>query len=249
MNALIELKNVSKIYYLNKKQQVSALKNINLSIKKGDFLVVMGTSGSGKSTLLNMITTVDEPTSGDIIINGKSIHSMASEDKAIYRYKELNFIFQDFNLLNSLNIYENIEIPLMMNGIDKKTAKEKIIKTMRELGINDLIKKYPIECSGGQLQRVAIARAIVSSAPLIVADEPTGNLDSKNAAQMMELLSQLNSQGTTIILVTHDSAMASYGNELVYIKDGEIYQKLKKDNKTRQAYYQQIVEITANLNN
>ncbi|MFQ9923812.1 MAG: ABC transporter ATP-binding protein [Beduini sp.] len=249
MNVIVELRDLGKIYYPNTNQEVIALKNINLTISVGDFLVVMGTSGSGKSTLLNMITTVDEHTSGDILINGRSISTMTSADKAKYRYQSLNFIFQDFNLLNSLSIYENIEIPLLMNGVDQEIAKKQIIKTMDDLGITDLIKKYPIECSGGQLQRVAIARAIVSGAPLIVADEPTGNLDSTNAEQMMELLVTLNHGGTTIILVTHDSAMASYGHTVLFIKDGEIHQKIEKNNQTRQEYFQQIVKLTSNIEN
>jgi len=248
MEKIVELINISKVYQPNTKREVTALRNINLSIINGDFLVVMGTSGSGKSTLLNMITTVDHCTSGDIIISGKSIHEMSEEDKARYRYQELSFIFQDFNLLHSLSVFENIEIPLMMKGVNPKEAKDKIEQVMLELGIIDLIKKYPIECSGGQLQRVAIARAIASGAPLIVADEPTGNLDSKNAEEMMKLFVKMNQMGGTIILVTHDSTMASYGDKLVYIKDGEIHQQLKKAGKSRQEYYKEIVQLTANRN-
>ena len=218
MSVLLELKNVSMTYHPNTIAEVKALSNIELIIEQGQFLSIMGTSGSGKTTFLNIISTIRKPTSGTVYYKGQSIFDMDEEDKAKYRYQTLSFVFQDFNLISSMTIKENIELPLMMNHKELNKSKEELNEIVKDLQIENILNKYTVECSGGQLQRAAIARAIIAHSPIIICDEPTGNLDTKTAQDIMELLVEINKRGTTVILVTHDSYMASYSDRLLTIE-------------------------------
>ena len=240
---LLKTSNISKIYNYGKENQVVALNNINLSIPSGEFVVVMGPSGAGKSTLLSVLTTILEPTSGEVYIDGENINQMDDVKRSEFRYKELGFIYQNFNLIESLTIFENIALPLSLADDTRKEIYRKVNETAKHLGIESLLMKYPMECSGGQQQRVAVARTLANSPKLIVADEPTGNLDSTTSHEVMKLLSKLNKEGTTILLVTHDSTIASYGSRLLYINDGVIEKEIVRGNKDKKTFFNEIVDI------
>lgn len=243
MEEIVVAKNIRKVYGINIENQVEALKNVDLTIKRGDYVCVMGPSGAGKSTLLNVLTTIDLPTSGHLEINGQDIRVLSESKLCEFRYQNLGFIFQDFNLIDSLTIQENIAVPLTMGGEEKKMIEKSVKDIAAKLGISHLLDKYPLECSGGQRQRVAIARALVTQPSLIVADEPTGNLDSQNSHELMMLFEQLNREGTTILMVTHDALVASYSKELLYISDGEIKEKLERGASSKSDYLNAIIEL------
>lgn len=243
MEEIVVAKNIRKVYGINIENQVEALKNVDLTIKRGDYVCVMGPSGAGKSTLLNVLTTIDLPTSGHLEINGQDIRVLSESKLCEFRYQNLGFIFQDFNLIDSLTIQENIAVPLTMGGEEKKMIEKSVKDIAARLGISHLLNKYPIECSGGQRQRVAIARALVTQPSLIVADEPTGNLDSQNSHELMMLFEQLNREGTTILMVTHDALVASYSKELLYISDGEIKERLERGASSKSDYLNAIIEL------
>ena len=243
MNEIVVAKDIRKVYGINIENQVEALKNVDLTIKRGDYVCVMGPSGAGKSTLLNVLTTIDLPTSGYLEINGQDIRILSESKLCEFRYQNLGFIFQDFNLIDSLTIQENIAVPLTMGGEEKKKKKKGVRDIAAKLGISHLLDKYPLECSGGQRQRVAIARAFVTQPSLIVADEPTGNLDSQNSHELMMLFEQLNREGTTILMVTHDALVASYSKELLYISDGEIKERLERAVSSKSDYLNAIIEL------
>lgn len=243
MEDIVVAKDVRKVYGINIENQVEALKNVNLTISKGDYVCVMGPSGAGKSTLLNVLTTIDTPTSGHLEINGQNIRSLSESKLCEFRYQNLGFIFQDFNLIDSLTIRENIAVPLTMAGAEKKLIDRSVVDIADKLGISKLLDKYPMECSGGQRQRVAIARALVTQPSLIVADEPTGNLDSQNSHELMMLFEELNKEGTTILMVTHDALVASYSKKFLYISDGEITETLERGNASKNDYFNEIVAI------
>lgn len=246
MKTVLEAKNISKIYGLDTKHQFEALHHISLTIKEGEFVVIMGPSGSGKSTLLNTISTIDMPTKGQVYINNQEVQQMSENQLGKFRYKHLGFIFQDFNLLSSLTVCENIMIPLKLGGFQKKEIDEKIHHITQKLNIDDLLDKYPDECSGGQKQRVAIARSLITNPNLIIADEPTGNLDSHNSHAILSIFKELNEkEKITIIMVTHDPMIASYSSRFLYIKDGSIDQTLKRGHLSQNDYFHQIVEINS----
>lgn len=245
MEEMVVAKNVRKVYGINKENQVEALRNIDLVIHKGDYLCVMGPSGAGKSTLLNVLTTIDQPSGGSVTINGQEIKGMTENKICEFRYRHLGFIFQDFNLIDSLSIQENIAVPLTMAGMKKKEIYERVHQIADKLNISTLLNKYPMECSGGQRQRVAIARALVTQPVLIVADEPTGNLDSQNSHELMMIFEQLNHEGVTILMVTHDALIASYSNQFLYISDGTIKETLSRGDMDRRTYFDKIVEINS----
>ncbi len=205
----------------------------------------MGPSGSGKTTLLNMISTVDKPTSGQITIKNKNPLKLKGEDLALFRRRELGFVFQDFNLLDTLTIGENIVLPLTLDGISIKEQDEKLIRVSKILGIENLLEKRTFEVSGGQAQRTAIARALIHDPSLLLADEPTGNLDSKASKTVMELFEKINKEEkVTTMMVTHDPLAASYCNRILFIKDGAIYNEIYKGD-TRQQFYQEIIDLLA----
>ena len=233
-NILIEANNISKVYdadiYLKRGMNYYALSNVDFIVDEGDFIAVMGPSGSGKSTLLNCISSLDKVTSGTISILGKSVKTMKDNELSDFRRKYLGFIFQNHNLVSSLSVFDNIATPLILSKNDVQDTYERI---------NDIA-----ECSGGEKQRAAIARAIVSHPKLIVCDEPTGNLDSENSHEVLSLLSKLNQKGIAIILVTHDSMIASYAKKFFYLRDGSIQTVINRNNASQEEFYQAIVQVT-----
>ncbi|WP_061309664.1 ABC transporter ATP-binding protein [Clostridium botulinum] len=240
---ILKVSNLKKVY--GKKIIFTALNNISFNIDEGEFVGIMGPSGSGKTTLLNMISTVDKPTSGQITIKNKNPLKLKGEDLALFRRRELGFVFQDFNLLDTLTIGENIVLPLTLDGISIKEQDEKLIRVSKILGIENLLEKRTFEVSGGQAQRTAIARALIHDPSLLLADEPTGNLDSKASKTVMELFEKINKEEkVTTMMVTHDPLAASYCNRILFIKDGAIYNEIYKGD-TRQQFYQEIIDLLA----
>lgn len=237
---------VTKIYGLGSKNPVTALKDVSLTMYEGDFICVMGPSGSGKSTFINNLSTIDVPTKGKVFINGKEVRTMGENEVGQFRYKNLGFIFQEFNLLDSLTIFENIAVPLTLASIPLNEIKKRVKEVAKKLSVDMLLEKYPYECSGGQRQRSAIARALVTNPKLIVADEPTGNLDSQNSHELLQLFKKLNDdEGVSILMVTHDSMIASYSQKLLYIKDGEIAETVEKNNLSQKEYFYKIVDVNS----
>lgn len=218
---MIRTENLSMVF-TTEDVQTRALSNVNLEIKQGEFVAIMGPSGCGKSTLLNILGTLDIPTSGKYFINEKEMTKMNENQLSSFRKKNIGFVFQSFNLIDELTVFENVELPLVYLGIQKKERISKVMNVLEQMNIAHRVKHFPQQLSGGQQQRVAIARAIVTDCPLILADEPTGNLDSTNGIEVMTLLQQLNKQGTTIIMVTHSERDASYANRVIYLLDGKI---------------------------
>jgi len=241
---IINAKNLVKIY--GDKAQIKALDGVSVSICEGDFIGIMGPSGSGKSTFLNMIGTIDVPTKGAVFIDGTDISKMGEAIVSKYRYENIGFIFQEFNLIDSLTVEENIAVPLALANVEDKEITNRVLKISEKLGINNSLEKYPIECSGGQKQRVAVARALVSNPKIVVADEPTGNLDTKNSHELLQFLKKLNEEeGVTILMVTHDSMIASYTKKLIFIRDGKIEEILEQGNKDQEKFFYDIVEVTS----
>lgn len=237
---------VTKIYGLDTKNPVKALKDVSLKMYKGDFICVMGPSGSGKSTFINNLSTIDVPTKGKVFINGKEVRTMGENEIGRFRYENLGFIFQEFNLLDSLTIFENIAVPLSLASLSHDEIKERVKAVALKLDVEHLLDKYPSECSGGQRQRAAIARALVTNPKLIVADEPTGNLDSQNSHELLELIKKLNDEeGVSILMVTHDSMIASYSQKLLYIKDGKIDTTITRGELSQKDYFYKIVDINS----
>lgn len=242
---ILKVSNLSKVY--GSKVKSNALKDISFSIEYGEFVGIMGPSGSGKTTLLNLISTIDKPTSGKITLGGKEPHKLKGDDLALFRRKELGFVFQDYNLLDTLTIGENIVLPLTLENVSVKEQDEKLKRVSKILGIEDLLDKRTFEVSGGQAQRTAIARALINNPSIVLADEPTGNLDSKAARNVMELLEKINTkEKVTTMMVTHDPVAASYCNRILFIKDGVIYNEIyKSDN--RMQFYQEIMDVLSLL--
>lgn len=218
---MIQIVNMSKVYLMGN-NTVNALNNIDIHIKKHEFVAIVGPSGSGKSTLMNMIGCLDTPTSGDYILDNKEVSKLNDNQLADIRNQKIGFIFQRFNLLNRLSAIENVELPLVYQGVSGKEAQRRAIEALESVGLEDRKFHKPFELSGGQQQRVAIARALVTKPPLILADEPTGNLDSKSGIEIIKLLKQLHSGGNTIVLITHDNKVASEAQRVVRLQDGEI---------------------------
>ncbi len=202
--------------------QTRALNRVNLEIKQGEFVAIMGPSGCGKSTLLNILGTLDKPTSGKYFINNVEMTRMSESQLSNFRKRNIGFVFQSFNLIDELTVFENVELPLIYSGVRKAERKQQVIKVLEQMNMAHRAGHFPPQLSGGQQQRVAIARAIVTDCPLILADEPTGNLDSTNGAEVMAILQKLNQQGTTIIMVTHSERDAGYANRIIYLLDGRI---------------------------
>lgn len=244
MGEIILAKNIIKIY--DAKNKVKVLNNVNLTVNDGDFICIMGPSGSGKSTFLNVLSTVDTPTRGTIQINGKNIYDMSEAQIGRFRYENMGFIFQDFNLIDSMTIRENISISLVLANKSKKEIDEKTEEISKKLGIFELLDKFPSECSGGQRQRAASARALAANPKLIVADEPTGSLDTKNSHELLRIFQKLNEEnGTAILMVTHDSMIASYSRKLIFLRDGKIEEILERENLTQKEFFYKIVDITS----
>ncbi|ALC83048.1 MULTISPECIES: ABC transporter ATP-binding protein [Bacillus] len=237
---MLQVKQASKVY--EGKIAYRALTDINLTIDKGEFVGIMGPSGSGKTTLLNMIATIDEPTTGEVLLDGRNPHLLKKDELAKFRRRELGFVFQDFNLLHTLTIEENIVLPLTLDGKNVSDMKQKAKDIAGKLGISEIMKKRIFEISGGQMQRAAVARAMIHSPKLLLADEPTGNLDSKSSKDVMEMLEAINrNEQTTMMLVTHDPQAASYCNRVVFIRDGKFYSEIHRGD-NRQAFFQKIID-------
>jgi len=238
---LLEVNNLKKIYKSRLSlNQTEALKNVNFKVEKGEFIAIMGESGSGKTTLLNIVAALDKPTAGSVIIDGKKLNEISDSRMADFRRDNLGFVFQDFNLLNTFTNEDNIYMPLVLAGNSYKQMKKKIEPIAKELGITSLLKKYPYEISGGQKQRIAVARALITNPKIILADEPTGALDSKSTDELLSLFRKINENGETILMVTHSIKAASNSSRVLFIKDGEVYDQLYRGDDTNEKFYQRI---------
>lgn len=247
MENILRVEKIEK-YYGNKDNITKAIDNISFNVNKGEFVGIMGPSGSGKSTLLNCISTIDKITTGNIVINDKDITKLKSKGLEKFRREELGFIFQDFNLLDTLTAYENIALALTIQGKNPKEIDKLIKKVASNLEITQVLNKYPYQMSGGQKQRIASARAIIGNPSLILADEPTGALDSKSARLLLESFEKLNSElEATILMVTHDAFTASYAHRILFIKDGKIFNELIRGNDSRKEFFNRIMEVVALL--
>lgn len=246
--SFIEIEDLKKVYNLNTAHPKIALNNLNFSVEKNDFICIMGASGSGKTTLVNILSTIDSATRGKIIMDNMNLTLISEKQKAKLRKERIGFIFQNYNLIESLTIKHNILFSLKINKIDK-TVQEKRLKELAEkLNIEEILDKYPSQCSGGQQQRAAIARALIMEPDIIFADEPTGNLDSLNAKELMEYLVKINEENnTTIIMVTHDSLVASYSKKMYYMKDGKLDLSIQRNDKSQDEYYKEIIAVTMQL--
>jgi putative ABC transport system ATP-binding protein len=246
MSIVIETKNLKKVYGL-KGMNSLALDGIDLQVEKGEFLGIMGPSGSGKTTLLNIISTIDEPTSGSYLFEQKDMKSIKGRDLAAFRKNKIGFIFQNFNLLDTMSVQDNIALPLALSKVNHLEIIKKVTELATFLGLNDHLGKYPYQLSGGQKQRTAAARALITSPSVIFADEPTGALDSKSSAELLQCLTQLNDKfKTTIIMVTHDAFAASYCRRIMFIKDGKIHANLDK-NGGRKEFFQRIMNMGSSM--
>ena len=226
LSKIVELKDINKFYKVGK-EKVHILKSINLNIEKGEFVMIMGKSGSGKTTLLNILGFLDKFDEGEYIFNNKDVTRLNESERSNFRNLNIGFIFQQFNLINTLNIYQNVELPMIYNNkYSKQEKKEQIENNLSIVGLLDKIKQKPVQLSGGQQQRVAIARALVNDPEIIFADEPTGSLDSDTGIEIMELLKELNKQGKTIIMVTHDEDLTKYASKVIKLKDGLIMEEV-----------------------
>ena len=240
---VLKVNNLKK-YYGNNTNITKALNNISFTVNDNEFLAIMGASGSGKTTLLNTISTIDTVTSGNIIINGVDITNLNEEELSNFRKRNLGFVFQDFNLLDTLTIKENIALSLIINKEDKTKIDNLVLDISKKLGISDILNKYPYEVSGGQKQRCACARALINNPKLILADEPTGALDSRNARVLLETFKEMNEElNSTILMVTHDAFSASFASRVLFIKDGEIFNEIIKGKKTRGEFYDEIIDV------
>ena len=243
MKNVLEVRNIEK-YYGGKSNLTKAVDNISFNVRQKEFVGIMGASGSGKTTLLNCISTIDRVTAGHIIVNGEDITRLRGNKLNKFRREELGFIFQDFNLLDTLTAYENIALALTIQKVNPHEIERRVNEIARKLDITSILNKYPYQVSGGQKQRIASARAIITNPKLILADEPTGALDSKSAKQLLGTLVTLNENlNATILMVTHDDFTASYADSIIFIKDGKIFNELIKGNDTRKEFFEKIIEV------
>lgn len=238
---LLEVKNIKKIYTTRfGGNPVQALANVSFSVEKGEYVAIMGESGSGKTTLLNILASLDKPTSGEILLNDKNIVSINDKEIAAFRRDNLGFVFQDFNLLDTFTIQDNIFLPLVLAGNPYEKMYDKLKPISQRLEIQDILNKYPYEVSGGQKQRAAIARALITNPKIILADEPTGSLDSRSSDGVLSIFNEINKDNQTILMVTHSVKAASHAKRVLFIKDGSIYHQLYKANMTNEELYQKI---------
>lgn len=239
--SLLKVKNVKKIYATRfGGQKVEALKDVSFEVEKGEYVAIMGESGSGKTTLLNILAALDKPTSGEVLLNDQNIVDIRDKDISAFRRNHLGFVFQDFNLLDTFSLKDNIFLPLVLSQKNYKEMEKKIISIAKSLGISDILEKFPYEVSGGQKQRCAVARALITDPELILADEPTGALDSKSTHDLLNLFNKINDNGQTIIMVTHSTLAASHASRVLFIKDGEVFHQIYKGDKTNEDMYQCI---------
>ena len=247
MSNILRLDKVEK-YYGNKSNVTKAVDNISFEVEKGEFVAIMGASGSGKTTLLNCMSTIDKATSGHIFVDGQDITRFKGDKLNDFRRENLGFIFQDFNLLDTLTAYENISLALSIQDVGVKEISKRVNEIATKLGITEVLNKYPYEMSGGQKQRVAVARAIITNPKIVLADEPTGALDSKSSKILLETFNYLNTKlNATILMVTHDSFAASFANRVIFIKDGRIYNEICKGNMDRKTFFDKIIDVVTLL--
>lgn len=238
---ILEVNGLQKVYSTHfGANKVQALKNINFSVEKGEYVAIMGESGSGKTTLLNILAALDKPTQGSVLLNGKDLCRIKDSEISSFRRDNLGFIFQDFNLLDTFTIEDNIYLPLVLASNSYSKMHALLEPIAKKLGITNLLKKYPYEVSGGQKQRAAVARALITNPKLILADEPTGALDSKSTDELLDLFSNINSSGQTILMVTHSVKAASHANRILFIKDGEIFHQIYRGNGSNEQLYSKI---------
>lgn len=239
--ALLDVRNLKKVYTTRLgSNQVQALSNVNFSVEQGEYVAIMGESGSGKTTLLNILALLDRPTGGEVILNGKNTVDIKEKELSAFRRKNLGFVFQDFNLLDTFSLQDNIFLPLVLSGEKYDSMQEKLKPIAKELGIESILGKFPYEVSGGQKQREAVARALITNPQIILADEPTGALDSKSTDQLLELFSKINGRGQTILMVTHSTKAASKAGRVLFIKDGEVFHQIYKASMTDEEMYTKI---------
>ena len=246
--SLLEVKNLKKVYKTRfGGQEVEALKDVNFTVENGEFVAIMGESGSGKTTLLNILAAIDKATAGKVILQGMDLSGISDKAVATFRRDNLGFVFQEFNLLDTFTLEDNIYLPLVLAGNSYKTMKEKLDPIADKLGITSLLKKYPYEVSGGQKQRAAVARALITNPKIILADEPTGALDSKSSDELLKLFGEVNSMGQTILMVTHSAKAASCAGRVLFIKDGEVFHQIYREENTNELFYQKITETLTSL--
>lgn len=239
--SMLEVNNLRKVYSTRfGGNQVEALKNVSFSVEKGEYIAIMGESGSGKTTLLNIIAALDKPTGGSVVLDDMDLSKIKDSQVSSFRRDHLGFVFQDFNLLDTFSLQDNIFLPLVLVGKSYGEMKNRLDPIAEKLGITALLQKYPYEVSGGQKQRAAVARALITNPKMILADEPTGALDSKSTDEMLELFSSINRDGQTILMVTHSVKAASHAGRVLFIKDGELFHQIYRGNSTNQELYQKI---------
>ena len=247
MENILKIDKIEK-YYGSKTSLTKAINNISFDVEKGEFVAIMGASGSGKTTLLNCISTIDKVTSGHIYVAGEDITKLRGNKLNRFRREELGFIFQDFNLLDTLTAYENIALALSIQNVNSKEIDKRVKDIAKKLDITDVLKKYPYQMSGGQKQRVASARAIITNPKLVLADEPTGALDSKSSKMLLESFNYLNTElDATILMVTHDAFTASYASRVIFIKDGKIFNEIEKGTDSRKEFFDKIIDVISLL--
>lgn len=246
--AILEVKSLNKIYTTRfGGNQVEALSNVSFVVEEGEYIAIMGESGSGKTTLLNILASLDKPTSGEVLLNGKNIVDIKEKEISAFRRENLGFVFQDFNLLDNFSLKDNIFLPLVLSGMEYPEMEKRIRPIAAKLGIQELLEKYPYEVSGGQKQRAAVARALINRPQLILADEPTGALDSKAADGLLHLFNEINEDGQTILMVTHSTKAASHAKRVLFIKDGEVFHQLYRGNMSNEELYVKISDTLTML--
>ena len=246
--SLLEVKNLKKVYKTRLGgNAVEALKNVNFSVEEGEFVAIMGESGSGKTTLLNILAALDQPTAGSVLLDGKNFSGIKESDVAAFRRDHLGFVFQEFNLLDTFTLEDNIYLPLVLAGKSYQEMHRRLAPIADKLGITALLKKYPYEVSGGQKQRAAVARAMITDPRIILADEPTGALDSRSSDELLHLFGEVNRQGQTVLMVTHSVKAASSASRVLFIKDGEVFHQLYRGSDTNEQLYQKISDTLTML--
>ncbi|MCM1227595.1 MAG: ABC transporter ATP-binding protein [Clostridium sp.] len=238
---ILEARNIQKIYTTRfGGNRVQALSGVSFSVEQGEYVAIMGESGSGKTTLLNILAALDKPTSGEVLLNGKNLSAVKESENTKFRRDNLGFVFQEFNLLDTFSLQDNIFLPLVLAGKKYKEMNERLQPIARRLGISKLLSKYPYEVSGGQKQRAAVARALITNPKLILADEPTGALDSHSTDELLRVFNGINQDGQTILMVTHSTKAASHASRVLFIKDGAIFHQIYRGNNTNEQMYQKI---------
>jgi len=238
---LLQVNNLRKVYVSRfGTNKVQALSNLSFSVEKGEYLAIMGESGSGKTTLLNILASLDKPTSGTVLLNGQDTTQISDKNISAYRRDNLGFVFQDFNLLDTFSIRDNIYLPLVLQGMKAEEMEKRLLPIAERLEIKDLLNKFPYEVSGGQKQRAAAARALITNPQLVLADEPTGALDSRAAGHILKIFEEINQEGQTIVMVTHSSRAASHASRVLFIKDGEVYHQVYRGDMSEEEFYERI---------